>query len=134
MATITQKKAFKAVVGGSSLTSAMKQAGYSDSTAQRTNKLTATKGWQELMDTYLPDEELAAKHRAFLNSEREEIGVKALDMAYKARGNYAPDKTLNLNVEITNDRAIDELADRLEELEQKGTGQSGDGTQTIAVD
>lgn len=58
MATIRHKVAFKEVVKGSSLTKAMKVAGYSDETAKRTNKLTNTKGWQELIDKYISEEKL----------------------------------------------------------------------------
>lgn len=64
----------------------------------------------------LPDDLLARKHLQFLNSEREEIGIKALDMSYKVKGKYAPEKSisLNMNAEITNPKAK-ELAERYEE-------------------
>ena len=69
------------------------------------------------MKKYLPDDKLAAKHQAFLDSEREEIGVKALDMAYKLKGSYAPEKTLNLNahVDLTGNSKAQELAAKYEE-------------------
>jgi len=70
MATVKQKVAFKEVVNGSTLTKAMKVAGYSVETSKRTNKLTATKGWEELMQTFIPDEELAKKHHEQLNSSK----------------------------------------------------------------
>lgn len=70
MATLKQKVAFKEVVNGSTLTKAMKTAGYSVETSKRTNKLTATRGWEELMQTFIPDEELAIKHNQQLNSSK----------------------------------------------------------------
>lgn len=70
MATIKQKIAFKEVVKGSTLTKAMEKANYSPTTAKRTNKLTRTKGWEELTNAYLSDKELAEKHSAQLNSSK----------------------------------------------------------------
>ncbi len=64
----------------------------------------------------ITDDELLLKHKEFLNSYREEIGIKALDMGYKLKGSYAPEKNLNLdiNVDITNPKAV-ELAQEYEE-------------------
>lgn len=106
-----QKKAFKEVLKGSTITKAMSKAGYADTTASTTGKLTNTKGWQELMDQHMPDSVLAKRHRELLNkNERQEAleelpdgtrrktyievpdtqAVKAaLDMAYKLKGRYS---------------------------------------------
>lgn len=70
MVTVRQRVAFKEVVNGSTLTNAMKIAKYSPSAVKRTNKLTRTKGWEELMQTFIPDEELAIKHNQQLNSSK----------------------------------------------------------------
>lgn len=62
-ATIKQKRAFKEVgVNGGNISKAMVAAGYSVEVAKRTDKLTNTKGWQELMEEYLPDELLTKVH------------------------------------------------------------------------
>ena len=117
MATIKQKLAFKEVVKGSTLTKAMSVAGYSPSAVKRTNKLTETDGWHELMAKHLPDSALAKKHRELLNKreyitidgDSEDIGPetqavsKALDMAYKLKGRYSDEsregnKTLIINI------------------------------------
>lgn len=58
MALLKQKLAFKKVVKGSSITQAMKDVNYAPSTAARTNKLTSSKGWQELLEEYLPEKDL----------------------------------------------------------------------------
>lgn len=70
MATIKQTQVFKEVVNGSSISKAMLKAGYSLSTSKRTNKVTKTQGWQELMKKYLPDKDLAIKHNEQLNSSK----------------------------------------------------------------
>jgi len=70
MPTIKQKIAFKEVVNGSTLTKAMAEAHYAPSTSKRTNKLTRTKGWQELTKQFLNDEEIARKHNEQLNASK----------------------------------------------------------------
>lgn len=70
MATLKHKIAFKEVVNGSTLTQAMKVAKYSNETVKRTNKLTRTKGWEELMNTYINDLDLAKRHNEQLNSSK----------------------------------------------------------------
>ena len=160
MATIRQKKAFKAVLKGSTISGAMVKAGYSATTATTTGKLTKTKGWNELMQQHIPDSSLAEAHREMLEQKEvnyfvfpklmtdEEItehvesnGLEvinicpsdkgklafysiinanarksALDMAYKLKGKYAPDKTLNLNVEVDASPEIKELAKKINDV------------------
>lgn len=123
MPTIKQKLAFKEVVNGSTITKAMKLAGYSVETSKRTNKLTSTVGWEELMEQHLPDKLLAKKHKELLNktekivvndgkdlgSHIEDTGqphsdaTRALDLAYKLKGRYVSEenggnKTLIINI------------------------------------
>jgi len=136
MATIKQVKAFKEVVnGGSTLTAAMRKAGYATSTSKKTEKLTATDGWKELMDKHLPDKLLAKKHLELLNKKEtirtwdekerktiiEKTGeidsnsvVKGLDMAYKLKGRYVKEEDgignqiiqINISSEIANKNGI----------------------------
>lgn len=96
---IRQKKVAKEVIeNGGSVSAAMRKAGYSDAYASNPHKLTNTKSWQELMDEYLPDELLSQKHRELLNKTDEDGQVEThavksgLDMGYKLKGKYAPDK------------------------------------------
>lgn len=70
MTTIKQKLAFNKVVNGSTITKAMREVGYADSTASRTNKLTKTKGWSELTEHYLPDKLITKRHNEQLNSSK----------------------------------------------------------------
>ena len=111
--TIKQKKVFKAVVnGGKTISGAMRQAGYAISTSKKTDKVTRTKGWEMLLKQHLPDSLLAKRHRELLNKREvhvikkrngeEEVEVidqpetqavsKALDLAYKLKGSYAPEQ------------------------------------------
>jgi len=103
MATQRQRQAAKNVVeNGGIVSRAMIDANYSPKTAKNPEKLTNSKGWQELMSKHLPDSALAKKHRELLNKreyitidgESEDVGPetqavsKALDMAYKLKGKY----------------------------------------------
>ena len=111
MATIRQRKAAKRVVeNGGIISKAMEDAGYSKKTAKTPQKLTESKGWKELMGQYLPDKLLAAKHKELLEipikrktylkgdleTVEESLDVQAvskgLDMAYKLKGKYVPEK------------------------------------------
>jgi hypothetical protein len=95
--TIKQKQAFMKVVKGSSITQAMKEVGYSDSTAKRTNKITRTQGWKELLETYLPDDKLlkapsealsATKWNDFTGDREPDhnIRLKAAEVGFKLKG------------------------------------------------
>jgi len=109
MATLKQQKAFKeAGVNGGNISQAMKTAGYSESVSKRTDKLTNTKGWQELVEEYLPDSELARVHQEGLratNIDKPDFSVrhKYLDTAYKLKGSYAPERK-DVNVSIDPER------------------------------
>jgi hypothetical protein len=63
-----QKKAFLEVIAkGSDVKHAMIKAGYSPMTAHNPSKLTESQGWKQLMEEYLPRQELAAAHKKLLN-------------------------------------------------------------------
>jgi hypothetical protein len=99
MASARAKKTFELMAeNGGIVSTAMVEAGYSPVTANTPGKLTNSKAWKELMAEHLPDDLLAKKHHEFLNSKREDIGVKALDMGYKLKGSYAPEKSQALNL------------------------------------
>jgi len=56
------------------------------------------------IEEQIPDELLVEKHNALLKKidEKGQIDVQAvakgLDMAYKVKGSYAPDKNININI------------------------------------
>lgn len=121
MPTIRQKKAFKEVVSGSTISGAMLKVGYSESTAKRTNKLTRTQGWNELLETLLSDEKITKVHNKLLNKKESFIvsdgartgshveftdqphsdAAKAIDMAYKLKRKYESE-AINNNVIVVN--------------------------------
>lgn len=92
MVSLKQKIVFKKTLeNGGSVSKAAKGV-YSDSMAKNPQKITCTKGWKELSEQYLPDEKLVKKHVELLEDIKSEIQVKALDMAYKIKGSYSPEK------------------------------------------
>lgn len=61
---------------------------------------------QQALEDALPDELLAEKHLALLNKMNgDEIDVNAvksgLEMAYKIKGKYAPEKHINYNANVS---------------------------------
>lgn len=114
MATLNQTKVFDKVVNqvrkGAkvSVSGAMREVGYSKRTSEHPDKITESEGWKELMRTHLPDKSLAELHKKFLKKEEAIVisdgaqsgshiewttqphpdALKALDIAYKLKGNY----------------------------------------------
>jgi len=104
-----QRGVFRRVVNdGESVSRAMVKENYSVKTSHNPDKIKKSRGWQRLLETYLPDESLTKKHKELL--EKKEIArvfdhgtgewiqtiveqphsdVKgALDMAYKLKKKY----------------------------------------------
>lgn len=133
MATIKQEKAVKNLVGnGGNVTKAMRDAEYSENTINTPQKLTESKGFQELWDKVIPDNLLTTVHKEGLEAVRGEepdyaVRHKYLDSAYKLKGAYAPDKSLNINVDIkhidpTDPKVLEAMRiinERLEDAETK---------------
>jgi hypothetical protein len=114
MATEKQKAVFdKIVENHGNVSKTMREVGYDEDTAKNPKNLTESKGWKELMEEYLPNKLLGEKHRELLYKEQVvtknnmttgEVDViptgemdavavaKGLDMAYKLKGAYAPEK------------------------------------------
>ncbi len=87
----------------------------------------------------LSDELLSEKHLALLNKVDKEGEVdvpavsKGLDMAYKIKGSYAPEKSVNVNVEVEASPVIKELTDKLNEVYGR-TSEPSDGGITSVMD
>jgi hypothetical protein len=137
MATIKQKKAVKKIMENhGNVSKGMIEVGYKPATAKNPKNLTKSKGWVELMESFLDDRLLAEKHRElleatgighmvfplnvtddqivfllqeancqakrFMHSETQthvwyfapdnNSRKSALEMAYKLKGHYAPEK------------------------------------------
>ena len=94
MATERQKQAIDNMVENGGIASkAMIDAGYSENTAKTPSKLTESKAFREIFESAISDNDLAKRHKQFLNESEDSIGIKALDLAYKLKGSYAADKT-----------------------------------------
>lgn len=84
MATIKQKRAFTRVVeNGGNVSRAMMEVGFSPATAKTPQKLTTSKGWQELMELHLSDASIAKRHKELLNSHFVDHMVFPLAMTEK---------------------------------------------------
>lgn len=133
MPTIKQKLAYKKVVNGSTITKAMADVGYAKSTAARTNKLTSTKGWQELIDKNISEAKLAKVHSEGLeavftdkyNDDAPDYGVrhKYLETGLKLRGKLKEQPDGNTyNTIIYNEAQERRIAERiLNQSESAGT-------------
>lgn len=128
---IRQKKVLKEMLANDGkLEPAVRKAGYSKNYA-RAGRFQKTKTWKDLLEEYLPDDELQKKHKQLLNQKTKlrfkgvEIGevdetdvqAKALDMAYKLKGKYAPEKFQN--VSPYEDMTLEELNEEIEKIERK---------------
>ncbi len=118
--TIKQQKAIENLVGnGGNVTQAMIDAGYSPATANTPQKLTESKGFEELREKYLPDSEVLEVHKKALEANKiisshtepdyeypdHAIRLKAAELAYKVTGrlkndmNVAGDVIFNVKIE-----------------------------------
>ncbi len=86
--TLKQTKALNKVVeNGGNISKAMRDSGYSSSTAKNPKKLTNSKAWNELLDYYLPDEMLIAVLAEDIKS-RPENRKTLLELAFKLKGKF----------------------------------------------
>ncbi len=111
MATTKQKKVLKKLLEntGKSVSKAMRESGYAKGTAKNPQQLTRSKGWNELMEDFIPDKKLMESHKKLLDKkefiaigkkgEREvlmtgeidpDAVARGLDMAYKLKQKYKP--------------------------------------------
>jgi hypothetical protein len=110
---VKQKKVVRKLIeNGGNLRKAVRESGYSEAYAH-SQKITKTKTWADLLEEFLPDEALQQKHKELLNAKKllkvkgipvsgmyeedSDVQSKALDMAYKLKGKYAPEKTLTIS-------------------------------------
>lgn len=137
MATLKQKIAFKEITEnhGKSISGVMRKVGYKKNTAKKPSNLTKSKGWEELMEKYLPDSDLAKAHKEGLSAIKKEHKIvdrdddgkpiydfvdvddystrhKYLDTAYKLKGKYAPEKFEGEIKSIFEEEQINEILHR----------------------
>ena len=136
--TAMQKRAFQEflVDDGGTQGEKLVKAGYSSKTAETPTKVTESVGFKQLFEQYLPDKDLAAKHKELMNKKEVHVSTNkfgevnitptgeidtqavkaALDMAYKIKGNYKEDndqRKVNVTINVERlaeiDRALDDL-------------------------
>lgn len=99
------KKVFREVQeNGTPVAVAMRENGYSHVSAKNPQKLTQSKQWQHMLDKYgLSGETLAKRHGELVQSKKEDVALRAIDMGYKVTGKYEQHKggnTFNAPVQI----------------------------------
>jgi len=132
MGTIKQKKTAELVVKtlkGESKKNAgeiLDKVGYSKNVSRSPKPILESEGFLEEFNKLIPDRKLTNKHNELLFDEKSEIQIKALDLAYKIKGSYAPEKkesvNLNLNSKLEglkDSKKIKQLATEYEEKLKK---------------
>lgn len=116
MATQKQRRAAKILSENprKSVSAAMREAGYSDRSAEKPQELTRSRGFQELMSDALPDELLFRVHRELLKNKNWRAREAGLDKAYKLKGVYAPTK-MKIDPDPYADLTIEELDEKIAE-------------------
>jgi len=120
-----------------SVSQAMRNAGYGEGYAKNPQEFVATKTFKALLDRYLPEDKIAEVHAKFLEKretaafEGEIIkgdqlhpdALKAVEMAYKLRGSFAPEKLeISDPVSRMSDEELDKELARLEKDQERDDG------------
>lgn len=69
---------------------------------------------------------------AFYKTIDSQARKSALDMAYKLKGSYAPDKSVNLNIDVETDTHIEDLTNKLNDVYKRG-GEPSNGRTPVAL-
>ena len=119
------------VANGGNLRKAVREAGYSAAYAH-SNKITKTKGWKEAVEEAIDINDVLREHKRALKAKRQsnikgllidsefpdhDVRLKAVDMAYKLKGLYAPEKVQT--VTPYDDMTIDELDEEIDKIERQ---------------
>lgn len=108
MPTIRQKIAFKKTVeNGGNVSKAMRDAKYGK-TSKNPKKLTQSKGWQELMDEYLPEKDLARVHKELTLSTKVDHMVFPLGPEDEDDINFSGAKVFKKEKEDTDEAELPE--------------------------
>ena len=108
MPTIKQEKAFENIVeNGGNVSKGMRDAGYSEKTAKTPQKLTESKGWEELIEENLPDSILAKVHKEGLKAVTPKEKApdystrhRYLETAYKLKNKIVEHTTVDVKSKI----------------------------------
>lgn len=145
MATTRQKIAIKKVLKGKPIKHAMIEAGYAPSTAATTSKLTASKGFQKLIDDSLSEKALIKVHKRGLESynirftpEGEQLKVpdfstqhKYLETGYKLRGKLQNKDERSTNNIFIQNLTIEQRRGLIEEYQRHLAEAGNDGLDSV---
>lgn len=122
MGTIRQQKLAQAIVKNIQAEEPLNKkellvsVGFNKQTAEKNQKaVIESKGVQEEMIKLGFDPETAKQvvSEILIGGENDNVKLKAADMIFKVHGTYAPEKSVNLNVEVEPTERIKKLADLL---------------------
>jgi len=121
MGSFRQKKLAQAIVKGienggkETAKDMLVKVGYAINTAEvKSKEIIEQKGVQEELAKLGFDPENAKRVVGeILNSGEDPNRLKAADMIFKVNGSYAPEKSINVNVSMIDDKAIQDLANEL---------------------
>lgn len=95
MANLRQKKAAAIIIeagGEISMGKALRQAGYSEATANNPGKVTNTKGWRELLNS-IPEEEILNKLKENATQKRSlNASNTAIDIFFRLKGKFQKER------------------------------------------
>ncbi|KKQ66850.1 MAG: hypothetical protein US86_C0003G0093 [Candidatus Daviesbacteria bacterium GW2011_GWA2_38_24] len=89
----------------------LKESGYSDSVCKHPDRVTKTKAWQQLMEQFLPDENLLRVHKELLENNDWRARDSGLDKAYKIKGKYADNK-----IQIGASEELEKILDKVSRI------------------
>lgn len=94
MATIKQRKAvINLVENRGNVSKAMKDAGYSEKSAHNPSNLTESKGFKELLDTWIKDEEMLKRLKGIINKGANRESLTGIDIGLKLKNRYPKEQT-----------------------------------------
>ncbi len=122
MATIKQQRAVQKILENPRLPvgRAMIESGYSTNTAVHPSDLMRSKGFKELLDCYLPDDLLTSKLARNVKNKNGFISNHAIDIAFKIKNRYPASKLPKDDVDLMDEKQLDEEIKRLEQERAKG--------------
>lgn len=142
MSTIRQRKLARAIVENLDAEEPLNKkelvisSGYAVKTAQgHAPEIIEQRGVQEELAALGFTEDAAKRVVAEIlanSDERANDRLKAAELTFKVHGSFAPDKHVNVNMDVDATSEIKELTDKLNAL-HRGTGIAGDGGPTSTV-
>ena len=79
----------------------LKDAGYGKGSTRNPYQVTNSQSWLALCEEYLPDKTLAKVHSELLYDDSYKARSSGLDMAYKIKGKYAPEKHVTVTAVLS---------------------------------